>query len=100
MTDTQLDILEIKQTLREMNKSIEKIKKTLRDDYFNEKIIEFYNNEPSEDDRFERLQQLDAKLCQYIKARNGLQGKMREICDDIIRQIHAEYMDTVLDIEE
>lgn len=42
MTDVQIDILEIKQILAEMQKNIEKIEKELKNAYFEDKIIDYY----------------------------------------------------------
>lgn len=39
------DIAEIKNSLKEINKTINILKNIIMDDYFNEDIIEFYNNE-------------------------------------------------------
>ena len=40
MTNTEIDILEIKQILNDMKKNIEKIENNIRDSYFDDKIIE------------------------------------------------------------
>lgn len=38
------DIKEIKEILENMKTSIKKIEEKLKDDYFDDKIIDFYNN--------------------------------------------------------
>lgn len=47
MTNTQIDILEIKQILNDMKKNIEKIENNIRDSYFNDKIIEMQYGDDS-----------------------------------------------------
>lgn len=39
------DIAEIKNSLKEINKTVNILKNIIKDDYYNEAIIEFYNNE-------------------------------------------------------
>ena len=43
MTDVQLDIIQIKQTLKDMQKNIAKIKQYLQDEYFEDKIEKLYD---------------------------------------------------------
>lgn len=40
MTDTELDLLEIKQTLKDMKKNIKKIENTIKDDFYNQLAID------------------------------------------------------------
>jgi hypothetical protein len=45
MTELQLDLKEMKETLERMKLCIEKIEKALKDAYFEEKILDFYADE-------------------------------------------------------
>lgn len=101
MTDTQLDILEIKQTLKDMKKSIDRIKAILKDDYYNEKIIEFYMNE-EDDKNYVRRQQIDELMNYYIEMKLEYRNSKEivDMCNTALNKLHKEYIDLTLEDEE
>lgn len=99
MTNTQIDLLEIKQIMKKMQKDIEKLKALVRDDYFDDKIIDFYNENNS---RFERRKKIDELMNYYIdmKERYSDNAKIVDMCDRVLTDLHDEYIDLTLEDEE
>lgn len=98
MTSTQIDLLEIKMILKKMQKDIAKIKAILRDDYFNDKIIDFYYDD---DSWFARRKRIDELMNYYIdmKQRYSSSSKITGMCDSILAKLHDEYIDLMM-VEE
>lgn len=85
MTDTEIDILEIKQTLNEMKKSIAKIENNLSNIHF-------------EDNNYADRKKIDKLMNYYcdMKERYCDNAKIVDMCDHILADLHDEYIVSVL----
>ena len=96
------DIAEIKKTLKEMTKSVNTLKKIMKDDYFNEAIIDFYRKEDEEmEKKLERLRQLD-DLMNFYEEQKRSWGKKNEniqkYCDRTLAKLHDEYIELTIEV--
>lgn len=97
MTDTELDILEIKQTLNEMKKNIAKIENHLRDSYFNDKIIEMQYG----DDNYKYRMKIDDAMNALLQTKQECKdnAKIQEYCDTALEALHEKYVELSLEEE-
>lgn len=96
MTDTQIDLLEMKQIIKKMQKDIEKIKMMLQDDYFNEKIIEMqYGN----DSNYKLLTKIDDCMNALLETKKECKDSkiVQEYCDTALEALHKQYIDLSLE---
>ena len=98
--ETKLDLTEIKNILVTIQKKINIIEKSLEEDYMNDKIIAFYNNEqeepkkPSNDELYSRLQKIDDLMNFYIEQKKSFgkkNAKIQAYCDRTLEKLHDEY---------
>ena len=96
------DIAEIKQTLKEITKSVEFLKKVIKDDYYNEVILDFYQKEEEENEaKFERARQLDDLISLYEDQKRTWGRKNENIqkyCERTLKKLYDEYMNLMIDL--
>lgn len=96
------DIAEIKEILKEITKSVNLLKKLMKDDYFNEVILDFYQKEEEERDaKFERARQLDDLISLYEDQKRTWGRKNENIqkyCERTLEKLYDEYMDLMIDL--
>lgn len=106
--ETKADLEEIKNILNTIQKKINIILKSFEEDYMNDKIIDFYNNEPDEtkklsnDDLYSRLQKIDDLMNFYIEQKKSFDKKNEKIqsyCDRKLEKLHQEYCNISLLLE-
>lgn len=99
MTEVQIDILEIKQTLNEMKKNIAKIENNLRDSYFDDKILEmqYGNNE-----NYRQRQLIDDAMNDFLKMKNQCKNNhiIQEYCDSALADLHEQYIELSLEDDD
>ena len=98
MTEVQIDILEIKQTLNEMKKNIAKIENNLRDSYFDDKILEM---QYGENENYHQRQLIDDAMNDFLKMKNQCKNNhiIQEYCDTALEALHEKYIDLSLEEE-
>lgn len=99
--ETKNDIIEIKNLLNTIQKSIKIIENAAKEDYMNDKIIEFYNKEEEtqNDKIYARLQKLDELMNFYIEQKKSFgkkNAKIQAYCDRTLEKLHDEYCDLTL----
>lgn len=95
MTNTEIDIIEIKQILNDMKKNIEKIENNIRDSYFNEKIIEMQYG----DDNFSKRRQIDNAMEGFLELKHACPNNknVQEYCDTALEDLHKQYIELSLE---
>ena len=95
MTNTEIDILEIKQILNDMKKNIEKIENNIRDSYFSEKIIEM---QYGDDSNYKRMK-IDDCMNSLLKYKKECKDSkiIQEYCDTALEALHKQYIELSLD---
>lgn len=95
MTDTQIDIIQIKKTINDMQKNLAKIATYLQDEYFEDKIEKLYEETDKRNKRNEwrqqKRQQIDSNINYFIALRN-----QNSTDPDVIRHC-KEKLDDLLD---
>lgn len=106
--ETKKDLEEIKNILNTMQQKINVILKSFEEDYMNDKIIDFYNNEPDElnkqtnDVLYSRLQKIDDLMNFYIEQKKSFgkkNEKFQSYCDRKLEKLHQEYCNISLLLE-
>ena len=95
------DIKTIKETLDKIQKTIDEIKVLLKDDYMNEKIIDFYSDE--EEKNYKRLKEIDGLMELYLDQQRSFGRRDRRIydmCERAIKRLHDEYIELTLQNNE
>lgn len=99
---TEKDIIEIKELLKSISKSVNILKKIMKDDYFNEVILDFYQREEEERDaKFERARQLDDLISLYEDQKRTWGRKndnIQKYCERTLEKLYDEYMDLMIDL--
>lgn len=96
MTNTQIDILEIKQILNDMKKNIEKIENNIRDSYFNEKIIEM---QYGDDTNYKLRMKIDKCMNALLETKKECKDSkiVQEYCDIVLEALHKQYIELSLE---
>lgn len=99
MTEVQIDILEIKQTLTEMKKNIVKIENNLRDSYFDDKILEM---QYGENENYHQRQLIDDAMNDFLKMKNQCKNNhiIQEYCDTALEALHKQYIELSLEDDD
>lgn len=99
MTEVQIDILEIKQTLNEMKKNITKIENNLRDSYFDDKILEM---QYSDNFHYHQRQLIDDAMNDFLKMKNQCKNNhiIQEYCDAALADLHEQYIELSLEDDD
>ena len=98
MTEVQIDILEIKQTLNEMKKNIAKIENNLRDSYFDDKILEMQYGDNS---IYRQRQLIDDAMNELLKMKSETNNNIiQEYCDAALADLHEQYIELSLEDDD
>lgn len=91
MTEVQTDLLEIKLTLEDMKKNISKIENRLRDDYFDDKILEMQYG----DDNYKYRMKIDDCMNALLQTKQEYKdnAKIQEYCDTALAALHKQYIE-------
>lgn len=95
MTELQLDLKEIKQTLDDMKNNISKIENQLRDSYFENKIIEMQYG----DDNFTKRQQIDREMESLLEIKHSCPNSkiVQDYCDRELKNLNEQYIELSLE---
>ena len=98
MTEVQIDLLEIKQTLNEMKKNIAKIESNLRDSYFDDKILELQYGDNS---IYRQRQIIDDAMNELLKMKSETNNNIiQEYCDTALADLHEQYIELSLEDDD
>ena len=99
MTEVQIDILEIKQTLNEMKKNIAKIENNLRDSYFDDKILEI---QYGDNENYKLRMKIDDAMNALLQTKQECKDneKVQEYCDTALDALHKQYIELSLEDDD
>ena len=99
MTEVQIDILEIKQTLNEMKKNIAKIENNLRDSYFDDKILEM---QYGDNENYKLRMKIDDCMNALLQTKQECidNEKVQEYCDTALEALHEKYIELSLEDDD
>ena len=99
MTNTEIDILEIKQTLNEMKKNIIKIENNLRDSYFDDKILEM---QYGDNENYKLRMKIDDCMNALLQTKQEYKNnaKVQEYCDTALEALHKQYIELSLEDDD
>lgn len=102
MTDTQIDIIQIKQTLKDMQKNISKIATYLQDEYFEDKIEKLYDAAEKRNEKLHmQRKQIDSNINYFIALRSeSTDPSTIKYCDDKLNDLLDQDIDLVLEMYE
>jgi DNA-binding transcriptional MerR regulator len=103
MTDVQLDIIQIKQTLKDMQKNIAKIKQYLQDEYFEDKIDKLYDAAENRNNQLQaKRQKIDEEINYYIqlKEQNYSDSEIMKFCEKKLAELLDEDIDITLEMND
>ena len=98
MTEIQIDIMEIKQTLNDMKKNIAKIENNLRDSYFDDKILEM---QYGDNENYKLRMKIDDAMNALLQTKQECKdnAKVQEYCDTALEALHEKYIELSLEEE-
>lgn len=106
MTDTQIDIIQIKKTINDMQKNLAKIATYLQDEYFEDKIDKLYEETDKRNKRNEwrqqKRQQIDSNINYFIALRNQncTDPDVIRYCKEKLDDLLEQDIDLVLEMYE
>lgn len=95
------DIKTIKETLDNIQKTIDEIKVLLKDDYMDGKIIDFYSEE--EEKNYKRLKEINGLMELYLDQQKSFgrrDKRIYDMCERAIKRLHDEYIELTLQNSE